>query len=179
MDWKSLIATVAPWIGTALGGPLGGMAVEAAANALGIQEKTTDALKSALAGVTPDQMLALKKADQDFALRMKELGFKQVTDLEALAVADRDSARKMQMSTQSMVPAALTWLIIAGFTTVMVLLFLKDVPSANRDIIVYMVGQLSGFTGAVVAFWFGTTRESAKKTELIAQSSPVTQQPTS
>jgi hypothetical protein len=41
MDWKSIVSTVAPWIGTALGGPLGGMAVEAAAKALGISEKTS------------------------------------------------------------------------------------------------------------------------------------------
>ena len=51
MDWKSIIGAVAPWIGTALAGPLGGMAVEAAANALGISEKTTDAVKQALSGV--------------------------------------------------------------------------------------------------------------------------------
>jgi len=173
MDWKQVVGTVAPWIATAFGGPLGGLAVEAAANALGISEKTQDAVKQALSGVTAEQMLALKKADQDFAIQMQALGFKQVTDLEAIAAGDRDSARKMQAATQSIVPAALTWLIVAGFTTVMALLFLKDVPSANRDIIVYMVGQLSGFAGAVVAFWFGTTRESAKKTELIAQSTPV------
>ena len=61
MDWMNIVKTVAPWIGTALGGPLGGMAVEAAANALGISDKTTDAVKQALAGVTPDQMLALKQ----------------------------------------------------------------------------------------------------------------------
>jgi len=54
---------VAPWIGTALGGPLGGMAVEAATNALGLGEKTVDAVKQAIAGVTPEQMLALKTAD--------------------------------------------------------------------------------------------------------------------
>jgi hypothetical protein len=167
-----VVAAVAPWIGTALGGPLGGMAVEAAANALGLSEKTEAGLKAALSGATPEQMLALKRADQDFAVRMQELGFGQVKDLEALAVADRDSARKMQASTQSIVPATLTWVIVAGFTTVLALLFIKDVPVANRDIVVYMVGQLSGFTAAVVAFWFGTTRESSKKTEMLANSAP-------
>ena len=85
MDWKDVIKTVAPWIGTALTGPLGGLAVEAAANALGLGEKTTEAIKTSLSGATPEQMLALKKADQDFALQMQALGFKQVTDLEALA----------------------------------------------------------------------------------------------
>lgn len=172
-----VVAAIAPWIGTALGGPLGGMAVEAAANALGLSEKTETALKTALSGATPEQMLALKKADQEFAVRMQELGFTQLKDMEALAVADRDSARKMQMSTQSIVPAILTWVIVSGFTTVLAMLFLRAVPQENRDIIVYMVGQLSGFTGAVVAFWFGTTRESSKKTEMLATSIPATDPP--
>jgi hypothetical protein len=172
-DWKRIIGTVAPWIATALGGPLGGLAVEAASNALGLTEKTEAALKTALSGVTGEQMLALKMADQQFQLRMQELGFAQIRDLEKIAADDRDSARKMQTATQSIVPALLTWVVISGFTTVMLALFFREVPSANRDIIVYMVGQLSGFTGAVIAFWFGTTRESAKKTEMLAQSEPI------
>jgi hypothetical protein len=172
MDWKGLVATIAPWIGTALTGPLGGMAIEAVATALGLNEKTVDAVKVAVSGATPEQLLALKQADQDFALKMQGLGFKQVTDLEALAVADRDSARKMQIGTQSLVPALLTWIIIGGFTAILILLFNQEVPLSNRDIVVYMVGQLSGFTGAVVAFWFGTTRESAKKTEMLAKAEP-------
>lgn len=175
MDLGKVVATVAPWIATALGGPLGGMAVEAVAGALGLSDKTEKAIKAAITGATPEQMLALKLADQQFALKMQELGFANVKDLESLAVADRDSARKMQMATQSAVPALLTWVIVCGFTTVMIMLFRQDVPTANRDILVYMVGQLSGFTGAAIAFWLGTTRESAKKTELIAKAPSLTE----
>lgn len=172
-----VVAAVAPWIGTALGGPLGGMAVEAASNALGLSDKTEAGLKAALSGATPEQMLALKQADLDFQSKMTALGFQQTKDLEALAVSDRDSARKMQTSTQSIVPATLTWVIVSGFTSILAMLFLKEVPTGNRDIIVYMVGQLSGFTGAVVAFWFGTTRESSKKTEMLAGSVPASDPP--
>lgn len=67
---------------TALGGPLGGLAVEAAANALGLSEKTTDAVKQAVAGATPEQMLALKQVDQQFQVQRQQFGYKQVTDLE-------------------------------------------------------------------------------------------------
>lgn len=173
MDWTSLIKTVAPWIGTAIGGPLGGMAVEAVANALGVSEKTTDAVRQALTGVTPEQMLALKQADQAFALQMQALGFKQVTDIEAIAAGDRDSARKMQMGTQSRVPALLTCFVVGAFTTTLILLLKFDVPQTNRDIVVYMIGQLSGGFTSALAFWLGTTRESGRKTELIAQSTPI------
>lgn len=172
MDWTKLISTVAPWIGTALGGPLGGMAVEAAANALGLTDKTVDSVKQALAGVTPDQMLALKKADQDFALQMQALGFKNVADMEAIAAGDRDSARRMQTAKPSPVPALLTCFVVGAFTATLVLLLKFDVPATNRDIVVYMIGQLSGGFTSALAFWLGTTRDSGRKTELLAQSTP-------
>jgi hypothetical protein len=169
MDWQALLRTVAPWIGTAIGGPLGGMAVEAVANALGVSEKTQDAVKQALSGATPEQMLALKKADQDFALQMQALGFKQISDLEAIAAGDRKSAREMQVANKSTVPALLTWLLVGAFILTMTALFTITVPLENREVLVYMVGQLSGFAAAAVAFWLGTTRQSENKTNLLAK----------
>ena len=172
MDWTKIISTVAPWIGTALGGPLGGMAVEAAATALGLSTKTVDSVKQALAGVTPEQMLALKQADQNFALQMQALGFKNVADMEAIAAGDRDSARRMQTAKPSPVPALLTCFVVGAFTATLVLLLKFDVPATNRDIVVYMIGQLSGGFTSALAFWLGTTRDSGRKTELLAQSTP-------
>lgn len=172
MEWRELIRTVAPWIGTALGGPLGGMAVEAAANALGISEKTTDAVKQALSGVTPDQMLALKKADQEFALQMQALGFKQVTDLEAIAAGDRADARKMQVNSPSPVPALLSIAVTAGYFGILVGMMLGKLQVNDSQALLLMLGSLSTAWGAVMAFWFGTTRDSGRKTELLAQSSP-------
>lgn len=172
MDWQAIVKTVAPWIGTALGGPLGGLAVEAVANALGVSEKTQDAVKQALGGATPEQMLALKQADQQFALQMQALGFKQIADLEAIAAGDRKSAREMQVANKSTVPALLTWLLVGAFITTMTALFTITVPASNREVLVYMVGQLSGFAAAAVAFWLGTTRQSENKTNLLAQQTP-------
>jgi len=173
MNWQSIVKTVAPWIGTALGGPLGGLAVEAAANALGIGEKTTDALKQALSGVTPEQMLALKKADQDFAVQMQSLGFKNVETLEQIAAGDRDSARKMQMSVPSRMPALLTVFVWGLFSVTLVVLFAVAIPDGNRDLIVYMCGQLAGAAMACLAFWVGTTRQSENKTNLLARAEPL------
>lgn len=175
MDFAAVIRTVAPWISSALGGPLAGMAVEAAANAFGLGDKTTDAIKQAISGATPEQMLALKQADQDFQYKMQALGFQSLKDMEALAGADRDSARKMQVAAPSRVPALLTCFVVGAFTTTLILLLKFDVPSTNRDIIVYMIGQLSGGFTSALAFWLGTTKESGRKTELLAQAPAVGQ----
>jgi hypothetical protein len=172
MDWTKLVSTVAPWIGTALGGPLGGMAVEAAANALGLTDKTVDSVKQALAGVTPDQMLALKKADQDFALQMQALGFKQITDMETLAAGDRKDARGMQVSKPSPVPAMLSISVTLGYFGILIGMMVGWLKVDNSQALLIMLGSLGTAWGSVMAFWFGTTRDSGRKTELLAQSTP-------
>lgn len=173
MDWKSIVSTVAPWIGTALGGPLGGMAVEAAANALGLSDKTVDAVKQALGGATPEQMLVLKKADQDFALQMQALGFKQVADLEALAAGDRKDARAMQTANRSPVPAILSLIVTTGYFGVLVGMMTGWFSVSDSQALLIMLGSLGTAWGMVMAFWFGTTSNSGRKDEMLAQSQPL------
>jgi hypothetical protein len=173
MDWSSIVRTVAPWIGTALGGPLGGMAVEAAANALGLSDKTTDAVKQAISGATPEQMLALKKADQDFALQMQSLGFKQLADMEAIAAGDRKDARAMQIAQRSPVPALLSILVTVGYFSVLVGMMTKVLQVADSQALLIMLGSLGTAWGMVMSFWFGTTRASEVKTEMLSKSEPV------
>lgn len=169
MDFTKILSTVAPWIGTALGGPLGGMAVEAAANALGLTEKTTDTLKTALGGATPEQMLALKQADQAFAIQMQALGFKQISDLEALAAGDRKDARAMQTTTRSWVPAALSVIITCGFLSLLTGMMTGYLKAEDNQAMLLMLGALGVAFGQVINFWLGSTAESGRKTEIIAQ----------
>ena len=172
MDWKSIIGTVAPWIATTLTGPLGGLAVGAAADALGLSEKTEGALKAALSGVTPEQMLALKTADQQFALRMQEMGFKQVADLEALAAGDRKDARDMQKTTRSPVPAVLSIAVTLGYFGVLLGMLSGSLKVEDSQALLLMLGSLSTAWAMIMAFWFGSTAGSAEKSKLLAQASP-------
>lgn len=173
MDWQSVLKTLAPWIGTALGGPLGGLAVDAAASALGLSDKTADAVKQAIGGATPEQLLAVKQADQAFSLQMQALGFKQVTDLEALAAGDRKDARAMQLVTRSWVPAALSLIVTIGYFGVLIGMMLGVLHVSDSQALLIMLGSLSTAWGVVTAYWFGTTSDSARKTELLANSSPM------
>jgi hypothetical protein len=169
MDFASLVKVVAPWIGTALGGPLGGMAVEAAGRALGITEKTQESLKQALSGATPEQMLALKQADQEFALQMQALGFKQVADMEAIAANDRKDARDMQRTSHSLVPAVLSFVVTFGYFGILGGMLSGVFNTSDSEALLIMLGSLGTAWGMVMAFWFGTTRDSGRKTELLAQ----------
>jgi hypothetical protein len=172
MDYLQILKVVAPWIASAIGGPLGGIAVEAAATALGLGSKTTDAIKGALSGATPETMLALKQADQAFALQMQQLGFKQIADLEAIAAGDRKDARAMQISVRSWVPAALSGAVTLGYFAILLGMMLGTLKVSDSQAQLLMLGSLSTAWGVVMAFWFGTTADSGRKTELLAQSTP-------
>lgn len=58
--------------------------------------------------------------------------------------------------------------IAGSFVGALWALYLYPVPSSNKDLIVFMLGQLSGFMGAVISFNYGTTKSSAGKDELIS-----------
>lgn len=168
MDWKALVSTVAPWIGSALGGPLGAAAVSTVADALGLTEKTEASIKAALSGVTPEQMLAIKNADQAFSVKMQELGYDNQEKLAALAVDNTKDARGMQVQTRSRIPAVLAILITLGFFGILIGMLRGDLNATDNQALLIMLGALGAAWGAVVNFFFGSTAESGRKTELLA-----------
>jgi len=167
MDWKSIIGVVAPTLATALGGPLAGLAVESIGKVMGMDQPTVDKVKEAFSegSLTAEQITQLKQAEDALAIKMREL---DITE-QQLYTQDTQDARKLQASTNSIIPALLTCFVVGAFTATLVLLLNFDVPATNRDIVVYMIGQLSGGFSSALAFWFGTTRGSSDKSKLLAQ----------
>lgn len=173
MDWKSLVGTVAPWIGTALGGPLGGAAIGAIGDALGLSDKTETTIKAALAGATPADMLAIKNADNDFALKMQELGYADTEKLAELAVDNTKNAREMQMNTKSMIPAILSILITVGFFGILIGMLSGKLTATDNQALLIMLGALGAAWGAVVNYYFGSSADSSHKTTLLAQANSI------
>jgi hypothetical protein len=173
MDWKQVVATVAPWIGGALGGPLGGAAMTVIADTLGLSDATESAIKQAISGTTPEQMLALKNADQDFKLKMQELGFTNTKDMEALAVEDRSSARLREVTTGDKTARNLAYAITVGFFGTLTYLMVGSVSTESRDILNIMLGSLGTAWVGVNSYYFGSTKGSQAKTELLAKSEAI------
>jgi len=169
-DWKALVKSIAPTIGTALGGPLGGVAGLALSKALGMGDdaaKDDSALAAAVQGASPDQLLQLKKADQDFALSMQKLGFENVEALEAIAASDRANAREREVRTMDWTPKALGIGITVGFFGLLGFLMRREPPAGSRDILNIMLGSLGSAWIGVVTYYFGSSAGSDRKTELM------------
>lgn len=174
MDLKQILAAIAPWIGTALGGPLGGMAVSTVADIFGLSEKTEDAIKTAISGANPEQMLALKNADQQFAVKMQELGFANLQALEQIAANDRASARQSNVeSGQQRNVFFLTLAIIASVLTIEGLVLFYGLPKgASPELFGRILGTMDSAMMAAIFYTYGTNASSARKTELLSQSTP-------
>ena len=179
MDWspvKQVLAKVAPVVGTALGGPLGGAAGAVIASALGIdaeQAKDPAAVSAAIAGATPDQLLALRKADQDFQARMAELGFKNTADLEQIAASDRANARQREAAIRDHTPQLLALVVTAGFFGLLAFMCVRELPLGSKDLLNIMLGSLGTAWVSIIAYYFGSSAGSAHKTELLAKSPPI------
>jgi hypothetical protein len=173
MDWKDIAGTVgkaAPLLGTLLGGPAGAAVGALVASALGTD---SDPASVSAALRDPATVVRLREIEATRATRLEELLVDHAKAELAAGAADRADARKLQTAAPSRMPAVLTSFVVGAFTGTLVLLLKYDVPATNRDILVYMIGQLSGGFASALAFWLGTTKDSARKTELLAQSAPV------
>ncbi len=159
----NLVRTVAPTIATAVGGPLAGMATRAISEALlGKPDGTEQELVEAAAKATPEQLLALKKAENDFAVRMRELD----VDLERIANEDRNSARDREIKTKDWTPRLLAASITVGYFGVLFFMLLNGLPTTGgSEAMLVMLGTLGTAWGGVVAYYFGSSAGSKEKTD--------------
>ena len=168
-DWRALVRTVAPTLGTALGGPLGGAAGAVLAQALGAPDASEKALGAALAGATPDQLLAVQKAEQEFELKLRELGIENLEALEKIAADDRASARDREKAVRDRTPMLLAFGVTAGFFGVLGFMLVRDIPQGSRDVLNVMLGALGTAWIAVITYYFGSSAGSEHKTELLSR----------
>jgi len=169
MDLLKIVGAVAPTLATAIGGPLGGMAMQVVSSVLGLPTDSSEKdVEKALKQATPEQLLALKQADNDFAVRMKELDI----DLERIAASDRDSARRRETQVRDWMPRVLAFVVVAGFMATVFLVLLGYVDGMKDPLMATTVGTLIGFVSAkceqVVAYYFGSSSSSQQKTQLLA-----------
>jgi hypothetical protein len=162
----------------AIGGPFGVMAASVAGKAIGA-DKTPDPSVDSIANVIatamtdPVQRAALLKAEQDFQAQMAELGYKHAEEMEQTAAADRANARQREISLKDRIPAVLALVVTFGFFGVLAYMLFRSIPPSGHDSMLLMLGSLSTAWTAIVAYYFGSSAGSDRKTELLAQAPPI------
>ena len=164
MSW---LEQVAPTIATALGGPLAGLAVTAISKVLGVDEKDVQGVIDT-GKMSADQIAQIKIAEIEFQKSTQELGL----NFESLAVDDRKSARDMQISTHSFVPAILSVLVVTAWGIIQYFLLTHVIATEMREIIIRILGTLDAALMLVLSFYFGSSSGSQAKDKMIYNSMP-------
>lgn len=158
MNWKDVgrqVASAAPVLGAALGGPVGGAAGALIASVFGV-ENTPDAVEKAIKA-DPESAIKLRELEQRHVERLTELE----NDRFRIETTDVQSARGAH--NHHWAPSALTMLLLTMYGAAFGALLFWSIPDANKDMVNFMLGQLSGMLSGCVVYWVGSTRASANK----------------
>lgn len=77
------------------------------------------------------------------------------------------------MKTKDIFQYALAALIVIVVVVLIYVVFTVELPPANKDVALLIIGALVAKFGDVVAYFFNSSKGSAEKTEIIAKSQPV------
>jgi len=151
---KDVLLTVAPTIASAFGTPMAGVATKAIIQALGLKDDSSDEqVQQAILGATPEQMLALKKADQEFLINMKKLDI----DLTKIVLNDKDSARRREIETKDSTTKVLAYIICGLYVGVQLFLLTHQIESDMKEMVMRALGTLDAIMGLVFSYYFGSS----------------------
>ena len=148
-DLITMVSKFAPAIGTALGGPLGGLAVSAIAERLGVKNEV-EAVTKAI------------KADPEAALKLQQLEnekFKAV-------LADKDSARNREATIATsekapllnkLISPALALIVVSAWVGIQFILINSTVPQEMRELVARVLGTLDGALMVILSYYFGAS----------------------
>lgn len=159
MEWSDLgksVAKVAPLLGTAIGGPLGGGVGAIIASVFGAENDPTEIASAIKAD--PQAAIKLRKIELDHSARLQEL----LLETTKSELADKQNARKENK--HSKMPAILSVALNVFVAGIVYLLFYVAVPEGSRDVLFMLLGVVVKEWGGAMQYWFGTTRSSAEKT---------------
>lgn len=154
---SDILKSVAPGLATVVAGPLGGMAVKAMADKLGVAD-TVEAVAKAV------------QEDPQAAQKLAEINLKEFE----LHNANTDSARKMNAEIQNSSSASwlaknIAYLIDCVIVVATLLLswfaFIKGVPPENKELVYMALGSLLTMCGTVLNFHRGSSQGSKDKND--------------
>ena len=170
MEWLQVIKTIAPTVASALGSPLAGVAVSALGSLFGIETPTQEKIKSFVESsqMTGEQIMKMRELEMKYKAEEDALGFKYAE----LELRDVDSARDREIRTGDNTNKILAYVIVGAFIAVTVAT-LMGWAKAESVLAGTLIGYVSAKCEQVLSYYFGTNKNSARKTEIIAKSSPI------
>lgn len=166
-----VLKTVAPTIADTVAGPFAPLVDPIMRQIFGSNDPKV--IETGLLNATPDQLLALRQADNAHAEKLAELGIER----DKLGFDDLASARLMQIATKDPTVRQMAWLNVGGFLAVAVFLIVASViwpeqvakvPATAWGTLGTVLGYLAKSSTQTEAFYFGSSAGSQAKDATIA-----------
>lgn len=145
----SMVSKFAPAIGTALGGPLGGLAVSAIAEKLGVADTIEEVTKAI--NTDPESAIKLQQLENE--------KFKAV-------LADKNSARNREATIATsekaplinkLVSPLLAIIVVTAWVGIQYTLLNTTVPAEMRELVARVLGTLDGALMVILSYYFGAS----------------------
>lgn len=160
-----VLKTLAPTLATAIGGPFGTVAATILTAALGTPSADEKAAESALLNASPDTLLKLRQAEQDFTVKMRELGISE----EKLVFDDVANARSREIAVRDWTPRILAYLVITLGAALEGWVITHGVPQGVDGVLAgRILGTIDAAIMLVLGYYFGTSASSRAKDETLA-----------
>lgn len=172
--WKDVVRTVAPVLGTALGGPMAGTAIKFIAESfLGKPDATEEELEQAIVNASPADLEKLKSIDAQFKVDMKKLDI----DLYALQYKEMESARGLfKVNVWPQMLLSFVFILVYFFILYMLLIGSAGAEHSKLDpamqgVTTTIIGVLTAAIPQILNFWFGSSLGSKEKTGELGKAS--------
>jgi uncharacterized membrane protein YeaQ/YmgE (transglycosylase-associated protein family) len=149
---KGLIGAVAPTIGAALGGPVGGAAAKVISQALGCKEDERS-IEQAVQAASPEDLAKIREAELEFESKMAELK----VDVFALEAQDKQDARKH--FAKDWTTKFIGILMVLFFCAYIAMVTIMPPEQNSMELINLVLGYLGGLVSAVISFYFGASQK--------------------
>lgn len=174
MNIGSIFKQVAPWLFTAastlLPGPLGTVAGLVGKAINKDVKPDAQAIAEAVAGATPEQLQAIRQADQQYALDMQKAGFEHIEDLAKMAFDDTANARSREVAVRDKTPRNIAYMLV-GSSIAMCWYVITGHSPAQTIAQATMVGTALGYVISeakqAVAYFLGSSQGSDEKNQII------------
>lgn len=162
---KKIIGTLGklglPALGTAIGGPAGGVIASTIGGLLGVDGKDGDAIETALANASPETLAKLKEIEASIAIAENETARNESDNVTARHAADMNSQSWLSQNIRPFTLVAMLafWFLWTLATAIVVCVFYiqsGEVSEAITGFFITVGMQIVGLLGTVVAFYFGS-----------------------
>jgi len=149
---KSLVGAVAPTLGAALGGPVGGAAMQVVSQVLGCKPDERS-VEQAMSQASAEDLAKIREAELEFEAKMQQME----VDVFALETADKQDARKY--FNKDWTARFIGILMVLFFCSYIGMITIMPPEQNSMELINLVLGYLGGLVSAVVSFYFGASQK--------------------